>query len=284
MSITLFALLSLIWGSTWMAIKIGLEDSPPFWSAGIRFVAASLIIVIINSIRRRVYPRDKGEIIKIAFPGVFMYAASYMLVYSAETHIDSSLTAVIFSGFPIFVALISYFMLREERLSPLGWLGMAIGLIGIVMVSYSSLQESQFRFWGVLMAVLAAVASAYGTVYIRAYLKNHDIFVMAAIQMTVGAILIILTAMIFEPLSAFKITAKSVGALAYLALFGTVVAFLGYYWLLQKMRAISVSLISFIIPVIAILVGHFFLSETITALVIFGTILILAGVALVLRG
>ncbi len=267
-----------------MAIKIGLQDSPPFWSAGVRFVLASLIIILINSLRKEKYPNSLKEIITIAIPGIFMYGLSYLLVYWAESYIDSSLTAVIFAGFPIFVAIIAIFMLKDERLSLRGWLGMAVGLVGIVMVSFQSLRESQFRFWGVIMAVFAAVASAYGTAYIRAYLKNHNIFTMAAIQMIMGTLIMILAAVMFEPIGSFKITFKSIGALSYLAVFGTVVAFLGYYWLLQKMKAISVSLISYIIPIIAVILGYIFLSESLTMMTAFGGAMILTGVALVMRG
>jgi drug/metabolite transporter (DMT)-like permease len=267
-----------------MAIKIGLQDSPPFWSAGIRFIIASLIIVIINLVRRKKYPREIAEIIRIGVPGIFLYGFSYLLVYWAETYIDSSLTAIIFSSLPIFVAIISIFMLRDERLAIWGWFGMALGLAGIVLISFQSFQESAFHFWGAVMAVLGAISSAYGTVCVRAHLKNQDIFIMAAIQMIIGAVIMVSAALIFEPISSFRITFKSIGALSYLAVFGTVVAFLGYYHLLQKMKAISVSLISFIIPVIAVLLGYIFLSESLTVAFAFGAAMILIGVALVLRG
>jgi drug/metabolite transporter (DMT)-like permease len=106
---------------------------------------------------------------------------------------------------------------------------------------------------------------------------------MASIQMTLGAIIMIVIAILVEPLSSFKITFKSMTALFYLAIFGTVVAFLGYYWLLQRMKAITVSQISFVTPLIAVFLGFIFLSESFTFLIAIGSTLILAGVTLVAR-
>ncbi len=266
-----------------MAIKIGLQDSPPLWSAGFRFVIASLIIFIVNFIRRVDYPKSGSEYVKIAIPGIFMYAASYMLVYSAETRVTSSLTSVLFSTFPFLIAGFSYFMLRAERLTFRGWLGLLIGFAGVLTVFYQSLAESKFIFVGTILAVLGAAVSAFGTVYVKAYLKKYDISVMAGIQMAIGAIIIIVCAAIFEPLAGFKFTFKSITALLYLSILGTVVAFLGYYWLLKKTRAIVVSQITIVTPLIAVILGYIFLSESFSPFSAVGGALILAGVVIVIR-
>ena len=283
MAILIYTLLCLIWGSTWMAIKVGLEDSPPLWSAGLRFVIAGLMVLVISRFRSAKFPRSWKELGKVAIPGIFMYGLSYMLVYRSEVYIDSALTAVLFASFPFFVAGISHFMLREESLNLWGWVGLVIGFLGTAVVSYDSLLQSRFVFVGTLLVLLSAAASAYGTVYIRARLKQYDIAVMASIQMILGALIIVLTAFIFEPLNAFRITFKSVTALFYLAVFGTVVAFLGYYWLLKRLRAIIVSQIGFITPIIALILGYFFMSERLSFRAGIGSLLILAGVFLVVR-
>ncbi len=283
MTYFIFSLLCLIWGSTWLAIKIGLQDSPPLWSAGFRFVIAALIILVINRIRNVTYPADLKRLWKIAFPGIFMYGLSYSLVYAAEVHISSSLTAVIFASFPFLIAIFSIFMLQEEKLSSRGWFGLAVGFLGIVVVFYDSLATSRFVFLGTVLAAFGAVASAYGTVYIRSRLQEEDIFVMSAVQMSLGAVIIILLAVLSEPLSDFKVTARSVGALSYLVVFGTVIAFLGYYYLLKKIQAIKVSQITYITPVIAVILGYIVLSERFTVSAALGAILVLFGVMLVVR-
>ena len=104
----IYIFLCLIWGSTWLAIKLGLADSPPLWSAGIRFLIAGLILIIINWFRKVTYPKSIKEIVRISLPGLIIYAFPYMLIYHAEQHISSALTAVLFASFPFFVAGIPY--------------------------------------------------------------------------------------------------------------------------------------------------------------------------------
>ena len=132
--------------------------------------------------------------------------------------------------------------------------------------------------------ILATAASAYGTVYIRARLRDYDIVVMAGIQMAVGALIIVVVAVISEPLSAFKITTRSVTALLYLSLLGTIFAFLSYYWLLKRIRAVAVAQIAFIIPLVAVGLGYLVLAEVLTVFTLIGAVVILVGVTLVVRG
>jgi drug/metabolite transporter (DMT)-like permease len=279
-----YTLLCLIWGSTWMAIKLGLEDSPPFWSAGLRFVIAGIIILLAGKVRRLRYPSNVSEILQVSVPGIFMYGLSYMLVYWAMVHVDSALTAMLFASLPFFVAAFSIKMLKDEKLGLVGWLGLIVGFSGIVLIFYDSLLLSRFVLFGVILIVIASAAAAYGTVYIRARLREYNIAVMAGIQMSVGALMIITAAIVLEPLSAFKLTTRSVGALLYLSLFGSILAFLCYYWLLKRIRAVNVSQIAFITPIVAFALGSLVLGEVFTIYTFGGSILILAGVILVVRG
>jgi drug/metabolite transporter (DMT)-like permease len=283
MTFLLYVCLCLIWGSTWLAIKIGLDDAPPCWSAAIRFVIAFLLIFLIGKIRRVEYPRRFGDFVNIAIPGVFLYGFSYLLVYLAEVHIDSALTAVLFAVFPFLVAGFSFLMLKEEKPRGIQWLGVVAGFVGVVIVFYDALRESHFIFWGSLMVILSSMSSAFGTVYVRARLRNYDISMMVSIQMAAGALFLIITSVIFEPLSAFEITPKSVITILYLAIFGSVIAFSGYYWLLKRTDALIVSMIAVITPVIAVVLGILVRSELFTLETALGSVLILLGVFMVIR-
>jgi len=278
-----YVILCLIWGSTWVAIKIGLDDAPPFWLASFRFLIGALVMIAVSRIKGDRFPRDMKELGKVAFPGIFMYGASYILVYSSEVYIDSALTAVIFASFPFFIAGFSIAMIPDERLKLTGWLGLIVGFLGIVLIFRDSLMQSEFIFWGALLALLAAVSSAFGTVYIKAYLKEYEITLMSAVQMTVGALIILAAALVFESLGDFRITSKSVFSVLYLALFGTIAAFLGYYWLLKKIKAIHVSLIAFITPLAALGLGNLIRGEAFSLITAFGTALILGGILLVIK-
>lgn len=278
-----YSILCLIWGSTWIAIKFGLDDAPPFWLASFRFLLAALILFIANRFQGSRYPSNPRELARLAIPGIFMFGLSYLFVYWSEVHIDSALTSVLFASFPFFVAAFSVMMIPEERLGKIGWIGLVIGFSGIILIFYESLAEASFVLAGSVLAIGGAASSAFGTVYIRAKLRKYDISMAISLQMTIGAVIITLAAFIFEPIGTFNFTAKSVCSVLYLALVGTVGAFLGYYWLLKRIKTIHVSLIAFITPILAILIGNLLRGEILGTYATIGTVLILGGILLIFK-
>jgi drug/metabolite transporter (DMT)-like permease len=283
MTAIIYVLLCLLWGSTWLAIKIGLQDAPPLSTAALRFISAMLVLSSIGFIRGYRYPRDGRSLVKLAYPGIYMYGISYAFIYFAEQHINSALTAVLFGSFPFWVALLSWVRYRRERLSWKAWIGMFVGFSGVVLISYESLQTSEHLFLGTVLAVGGAFTAAYGIVIHKRYFSEFNIVVAANVQMVFGGILLVVGALLFEDLSDFNVTSKAIGSVLYLATFGTVVTFLGYYWLLRKTGAVTVSLIAFITPLVAILIGVGLGGESLSFLIVIGTILILSGVAAVIR-
>jgi len=283
MRVLIFIFLCLVWGSTWMAIKIGLTSAPPFWGASIRFMVAIAILYSIILIKRYKVPTKLKVLMRIGYPGLFAYGISYALVYMAEMYINSAMTAVLFASFPLFVALLSLKILKDEKVRASAWIGLVIGFIGIVVISYDSLQTSQYLFLGAIMALAASFAAAYATVLIRKTIKGENIVVTLAIQMTMGLIPLVLAAIIFEDIRDFQIVPETVGSILYLAILGTVLAFFFYYWLLARTKAVVVSLITFVAPIVSILIGVVGFSETLSEGVIVGSGLILFGVLMVIK-
>ncbi len=283
MTIFVFILLCLIWGSTWMAIKLGLSDAPPLYAAGIRFVlAVSILYAIVFSKKYRL-PNTLCGFLKLGYPGLYMFGASYALIYFAEQHISSALTSVLFAAYPLMIAFLSIWVLSHEKIRPAGWLGLALGFVGIVVISYDSLQTSPDIFLGTILALAGTLAAAWGLVIHKRKFSGENVFVSTSVQMTIGGVPLILAALIFERWSDFVISPTSVGSIIYLALLGTVVAFVGYYWLLQRITAVQASLIAFLTPLVAIFIGVVFFSESLTVLIGFGTVMILSGILLVSR-
>ena len=130
MNALVYIVLCLIWGSTWLAIKIGLSQAPPFTTAALRFVVATVTLSIICSLRQYSFPRDLKTLLRLGYPGFYMYGLSYALVYAAEQYIYSATAAVLFASYPFFVAALSWWMYRTERLSLIAWVGMALGFLG----------------------------------------------------------------------------------------------------------------------------------------------------------
>ena len=283
MTVFVYVLLCLIWGSTWMAIKIGLDDLPPLWASTLRFALAVLVLYSLVLARRLRLPRALGGWLRLGYPGLYMYGASYALVYMAEQRISSALTAVLFASFPIFVAVLSAWLLREERLRRKGWLGLLLGLAGVVLISLDSLQGSTSLFVGTILALGGSLASAYGVVIHKKHFASEDIVVTAVVQMTVGLVPMLVAALVLERFADVNMTLPAIGSILYLTILGTIVAFLGYYWLLKRMQAVAVALVAFITPLVAILIGVVGFGESFAVAHVGGTLLILCGVALVVR-
>src|SRR6266540_3936607 len=226
-------LLCCIWGSTWLFIKIGLDDLPPLTFAGIRFVLASLILALLVLARRARWPRTRGEWTLIAVVGVLQFGLNYGLVFWGEQHISSGLAAVLQSTFPAFGLVLAHFYLPEERMSAKKITGVAMGFVGVAIVFSDQLTIAGK---GALLVSIALVMSAfcgsYGNVLVKAYGTQIDPFVLAAGQMVCG----------FPPLLAvgiaaegnpfrFHWTSMALLSLAYLVIVGSVIAFTLFYWL-----------------------------------------------------
>ncbi len=214
---------------------------------------------------------------------MFIYGLSYAPVYWAETRINSALTAILFASFPFFVALFSLGLLRVERLGPAAWLGLAVGFTGIVAVSYDSLQTGSDLFVGSLLVLGATMAAALGAVFHKRSFSQQSVYLSAVAQITVGTVPVVLVTPLVENIGDFALTFKSVGSIIYLTVMGTVVAFLAYYWLLSKTRAIYTSLFAFVVPLVAIFIGVVLFEESLTLTIVIGTVLILLGVVLVVK-
>lgn len=279
--LALYVLLCLIWGITWMAIKVGLRDAPPFWSAALRFIIAVTILMVINAIRRSEYPRGWRNKLRVAWPGLFTYFGSYTLTYVGSVYITSALASILFAVMPFFVMLLMMFMIKDERVGWRSLLGVGIGFTGVVLIFAEPVSYGENALVGMVLLLLSPLAAAIGTVSLRAYLKDEPVLPMVTIQMALGAILLTATACIVEDLARFHFTADSVGALLFLAIFGSVIAFSVYYWLLQRIKLMTMSLIALITPAAAMVAGYIFLNEILTPTDYFGAALVLGGVAVV---
>lgn len=281
MTALVYILVCLIWGSTWMAIKIGLADSPPFQTAAIRFLVALTVILALVYIRGLRLPTRWRDWIRTGYPGIFLFGINYAVVYWSEQYISSSLTAVLFGSLPFWVALASLWLLKDERLPWPAWLGIGIGFGGVVLISYDQLQISGDLFSGTLLALVGCISAAYGTVIYKRHHTGGNILVTIAVQMITGSLLLIPLALLFEDPKDFQFTPATIGSIIYLALIGTVAAFLMYFWLLRRMKAVSVALTSFITPIVAILIGVVLFDEELSTEVGIGAAFVLSGVVLV---
>jgi drug/metabolite transporter (DMT)-like permease len=271
-----------IWGSTWLAIKLGLRDLPPLTFAGIRFVLAALILFTIVALRGLHLPQSAREWRLLAYTGFLTITLNYALVFWGEQYISSGLAAVLSATVPLFGLPLAHWYLASEPLT--GWkvAGVVLGVVGVATVCSGQLGTGgPLALWASLGIILAALATAHAGVLVKASGTHIEPSMLAGIQMAGGCIPLLIAGILLEgnPLE-FHWTARAVAALAYLTIPGSVIAFLMYYWLIRHTTVTWVLLIPLVTPLVAVLFGVLFAGETVGWHTAAGGAAIIAGVAL----
>ncbi len=272
-----------IWGSTWLFIKLGLEALPPFTFAGIRFVIACAIIFSIILIRRIQLPRARADWLLLAITGILSFGFNYGLVFWGEQYISSGLAALLQATLPAFGLVFAHFHLPGERLSWAKIGGVVLGVCGVGVVFSNQLAVSgRQALAGCVALILSAMFAAYSNVLVKAHGKKLDPAVLAAGQMFFGLLLLLAVGLLLEgnPLR-FHWTPIAIISMLYLAVVGSVIAFMLYYWLVLKIDVTKSMLIALVTPVVAVLLGMIVLDEQIGWRTLFGGAMIILGIGLI---
>lgn len=272
-----------IWGSTWLFIKLGLEDLPPVTFAGIRFVIACAILVAWIRLRRMPVPTSRCDWILLATSGILAFGLNYGLVFWGEQYISSGLAALLQATLPAFGIVFAHFHLPAERLSWTKIAGVVLGIFGVGVVFSNQLAIAGTQaLAGSVALVLSAIFAAYSNVLVKAYGKHLDPAILAAGQMLFGLLLLLGIGIPLEgnPLN-FRWTPMALIALLYLAVVGSVIAFLLYYWLLLNMDVTNSMLIALVTPVVALILGMLVLDEEIGWRTLIGGATIMLGISLI---
>jgi drug/metabolite transporter (DMT)-like permease len=282
LQVATLGLLILIWGTTWAAIRVGLGSIPPFVGAALRFGIAALVLLAIARARGVRLGTSARERWLWLINGAFSFAISYGIVYWAEQYVPSGLASVLFASFPLFVALMSHFLLPGERLTLTSGLGVLVGFLGIVILyseDLASLGGPKTAFAATIF-LLSPLASAIAQVIVKRWGEGIHPLSLTSVPMALTAVSLGAMALLFERDRPFHVTPAGVVSVLYLALIGSALAFTLFFALLAQMPATQLSLITFLIPIVAVLVGVFFFDEPFTLRIVAGTLAIVAGVAL----
>jgi drug/metabolite transporter (DMT)-like permease len=280
----LLVILCLIWGSTWIVIKGGLRDLPPFTSAGVRFLIAAVVMVAVAALLSRREGGSPPPFWLTIVQGTLNFAISYGVVYHAETVLPSGLVCLLFGIFPVLQAVAGHFFLAGERLGASQWVGLAVAFVGLAVLFRTDL--TSFGSDGLLTACLVLISPisvTVGTTLVKKYGGNVSSTLLNRNGMFVGAGLLLATAFVFERGASVDWTLPAVGSVLYLSLVGTVVTFTLFFWLLRYAPAHQLGMIAYVTPVIALALGWAVGSEPLTAFTAAGAAMILSGVAMVAR-
>ncbi len=272
-----------IWGSTWLFIKLGLADLPPITFAGIRFVIACSILFSLIRIRRIPLPRARADWILLATSGILSFGFNYGLVFWGEQYITSGLAALLQATLPAFGLVFAHFHLPSERLSWKKIGGVVLGVFGVGVVFSNQLVVSgRQALAGCVALVLSAMFAAYSNVLVKAFGKHLNPAVLSAGQMLFGLVLLLSIGIPLEgnPLR-FHWTPIAVMAMLYLAIVGSVIAFLLYYWLVLNMDVTKSMLIALVTPVVAVILGMIVLGEEFGWRTLAGGAMIMSGIGLI---
>ncbi len=274
-----YILICLIWGSTWYAIKLGLGEFPPMYAAGLRFSLAAIFIYVFMVLRGLKIQKDKTSLRLYWIMGIFSFVIPFSLVYWAEQYIPTGLASVLFATFPFFVTIFSKLSLPGESVDLWKVIGVVLGFIGIVVIFSDDISlDLRISIIGMLAVILSAAMQGGIAVIIKKYGEHLNPFTMNFFPLVIGGLFLLLASLVFENPLNVKYSALAVGSVIYLAFFGTLVTFTIYYWLMQRINVVILSLSAFITPIIAVLIGWLFASEKFTALDLAGSSLVLIGI------
>ncbi|MFC4075971.1 DMT family transporter [Salinithrix halophila] len=279
----LFVLLCLVWGSTWLAIKIGVDQAPPLWSAGTRFFLAGILLLAWYRWKQGSFQLERKVLWNVFVLGLFVIAVTFGLIYWGEQWVSSGLTAVLVQGLiPIFMVLFSW-LYRQDVLSLPRVLGIVLGLLGICMIFMPQIKspDSNMAIVGMVSIILGTLAYCWGSVLSKNTLSKYSAILISGLENLMGGLLLMAVSPFLEwerVVSLEYLNQAFLISWVYLVFIGSIVGFTVFTYLLKEWGAVRVSLYSFFTPMVAILLGTLIYHEEITPLQYAGSAMILLGV------
>lgn len=280
-----FVALCVIWSSTWLAIKWGLEDLPPISFAALRFLIAIIALLAVSIGRVPLWPRNRADWVLLGFTGVLMFAVNYGLLFWGELHVSSGLAAVLQAIIPVAGMAFAHWLLPSEPMRGQRVVGALLAVAGVALICGRLLDHGGIvTFWAGLAIVFGSAGAAFSNVLLKRRALKLAPAMIAAWQMIFGTVPLLSLGLIHDgnPLR-FHWSALAIVCLLYLAIVGSALAFLLLYWLLPRMPVNNLQTISLITPPGAVAIGWLLGGETFTLWSFVGGALVLAGVWMIFR-
>jgi drug/metabolite transporter (DMT)-like permease len=274
--IALYVGLVIIWSSTWVAIKIGLEDCPPLLGAGIRFAVAGLVLLAFAAARGRSLATD---VRLAAILALMPFAFAYGLVYWGEQHIPSGLAAVLFGVLPLYTAFLGSVLLPDQPLRArlVAGILVAIGGLALAFAESADSGDPELAIAGAAALAIAPLGASLGNISLKLRAGELDAVTLNGWGMLGGGALLLAASGIGESWGEAAWTAESVGSIAYLALIGSAVPFVALTVLLRHISAQATSFLAMLLPFGALVFGAALYSEEITLRALAGAALVAIG-------
>lgn len=280
-----FAIIYFVWGSTFLAIRVGVREVPPFLLAGMRFLVAGAVLYAGMRLKGTPSPaaREWGA---AAFLAVLIFVFDYGLLFWAERRVPSGIAAVMMATIPVFMALSEIFIMKTQRLTARLGTALLVGVAGVtVLVSHSvTLGDTPIDTLGACALIAASVSWSVASALTRKVPLPREKAMSSGAQMLAGGVLLTLTAAMlgeFRGFHAQAVSLKAWLALAYLIVAGSIIGFTAYVWLIHHESPTKVGTYAYVNPVVAVIVGYIFGGEALGLRTVVGTLLVLVSVVVI---
>lgn len=283
MKVFVWLILALIWSTTWIFIKIGLDDLPPIAFSSARFLISVAILFAVIKIRRIPLPSSRAQWKLIALTGVLQFSINYSMVFWSEQFITSGLAAVLQATIVVFGLALAWIFLPDERITAQKIVAVCVGIVGVAVIFADQLRVGNWMaFAGCVAVVVGAYAAAQASILIKAKASAIHPASLVFCQMICGLPAIIIYSLVREgnPLS-FNWTSKALFCVFYLAILGSVIAFWLYYWLLRRVESTKAMTISLVTPLLAVVIGAVTLGETLPPQTFLGGSLVIGNIGVI---
>jgi len=280
-----FSIIYFVWGSTFLAIRVGVREVPPFLLAGMRFLVAGIVLYGWMRARGTRSPtrREWGGATLLA---LLIFVCDYGLLFWAERRVPSGIAAVMLATIPVFMALSEIVILKTQRLTMRLAVALVVGIGGVaVLVSHSvSFGDAPIDPVGACALIAAAISWSAASALTRKLALPAEKAMSSGVQMLAGGVLLVLTAALLGEFRGFHMEMVSVKAwlaLTYLIVAGSIIGFTAYVWLIHHESPTKVGTYAYVNPVVAVLVGYFFGGEALGARTVAGAAMVLVSVVVI---
>jgi drug/metabolite transporter (DMT)-like permease len=287
LAIAAFLTVCVVWGTTYLGIRVAVESIPPVLLTGIRYTVAGVVMLAVMRIRGERIPRHPRTLADIAIVAVLLIGGGNLALVWAEQWVPSGLAALLVATSPFWAAILEAMRRDGERISLLRLSGMIVGFAGVALLVTPGGANGAFgsRFLlGALIIQIGVIAWQGGSVHAKRTLSNVPPLMSAALQSLIGGVLLDVIGLGIGEAGSFHPTARSLVALAHLTVFGSIIAYSAYTYALAHIRLTTMPLYAYVNPIVAVILGWLVLGERLTGISIAAMAVILSGMALVQIG
>ncbi|HQD41419.1 MAG TPA: EamA family transporter [Bacillota bacterium] len=276
-----YIVVCIVWGSTYLGIRIGVSDFPPELFSGIRNLVAGSIILMYARVKGLEFPKSRTDIRRLATVGFMLLCGSMGLISWAEQWVHSGVVSLMVASSPLMMALIETIVFKENTLGIKGWAGLLIGFGGVGFLVMSASGTGSIDIFGSILVILAAFFWSSGSVYSKRFKAAGSVVTHIGIQMLAGGVGLTTAGLLLGEASRVRFTVKSMAAMAYLIIFGSILAYSCYIYVLGKWPSSRAGTYAYVNPLVAVTLGFLVLGEPITYHTIISMVVILGGVLMV---